>query len=120
VALGLTRPAGAVSRDRVASAVGAKRLLIVLDNCEHVIEAAARMAEALLRADPHARVMATSREPLRAPGEYVYRVLPLAVPAEGTEDRDDLLDAAAVKLFVARARAVELRVTPAVRRVALP
>ncbi len=44
------------------------------------------MAEALLRANPHARVMATSREPLRATGEYVYRVLPLDVPAEGAED----------------------------------
>jgi predicted ATPase/DNA-binding SARP family transcriptional activator len=109
VALGLTLLASAESPERVASAVGAKRLLLVLDNCEHVIEAAARMAEALLRADPHARVLATSREPLRAPGEYVYRVLPLEVPVEGAEDREDLLEAAAVKLFAARARAVELR-----------
>src|SRR5207245_9059864 len=104
VALGLTLPAGAQSPERVAAALGAKRLLLVLDNCEHVIEAAARMAEALVRANPHARVMSTSREPLRAPGEYVYRVLPLEVPAEGTEDREDLLEAAAVQLFVARAQ----------------
>ena len=103
----------------MASALGGRRLLLVLDNCEHVIEAAARLAEAVLRADPHARVLATSREPLRAPGEYVYRVLSLEVPAEGTEDRDDLLDAAAVKLFVARARAVELRFSPDARTVAI-
>jgi predicted ATPase/DNA-binding SARP family transcriptional activator len=109
VALGLTLAAGSESPERVASALGAKRLLLVLDNCEHVIEAAARMAEALLRANPHVRVLATSREPLRAPGEYVYRVLPLEVPAEGTEDRADMLDAAAVQLFVARAQAVDLR-----------
>ncbi len=109
VALGLTLPASAGSPERVASALGAKRLLLVLDNCEHVIEAAAHMAEAVLRADPHARVLATSREPLRAPGEYVYRVLSLEVPAEGALDREALLDAAAVQLFVARARAMDLR-----------
>jgi predicted ATPase/DNA-binding SARP family transcriptional activator len=109
VALGLTLPAGAGSPERVAAALGTKRLLLVLDNCEHVIETAARLAEALLRANPHAHVMATSREPLRAPGEYVYRVLPLEVPAEGIEDHEDLLEAAAVKLFVTRAQAVELR-----------
>jgi len=108
VALGLTLLAGAESPERVAAALGAKRVLLLLDNCEHVIEAAARMAEALLRANPHARVMATSREPLRAPGEYVYRVLPLEVPAEGAEGREALLNAAAVQLFVARAQAVEL------------
>jgi predicted ATPase/DNA-binding SARP family transcriptional activator len=107
VALGLTLLAGAESPERVAAALGAKRVLLMLDNCEHVIEAAARMAEALLRANPHVRVMATSREPLRAPGEYVYRVLPLEVPAEGAEAREDLLKAAAVQLFVARAQAVE-------------
>src|SRR6266851_4636108 len=119
VALGLTLPAGAGSPERVAAALAAKRFLLVLDNCEHVIEAAARMAEALLRANPHARVMSTSREPLRAPGEYVYRVLSLEVPAERTQDREDLLDAAAVKLFVARARAVDLHFSPDARSAAL-
>ena len=115
VALGLTLPAGAESPERVAAALGAKRVLLVLDNCEHVIEAAARMAAALLTANPHARVMATSREPLRAPGEYVYRVLSLELPAEGAQEREDLLEAAAVKLFVARARAVDLRFSPDAR-----
>src|SRR5437867_6341994 len=89
-ALGLTLPAGAESPALVAAALGAKRVLLVLDNCEHVIEAAARMAAALLSANPHARVMATSREPLRAPGEYVYRVLSLELPADGAQDREDL------------------------------
>ena len=109
VALGLTLLAGAESPERVAAALGTRRVLLMLDNCEHVIEAAARMAEALLRANTRVRVMATSREPLRAPGEYVYRVLPLEVPAEGAERREDLLEAAAVQLFVARAQAVEQR-----------
>jgi predicted ATPase/DNA-binding SARP family transcriptional activator len=119
VALGLTLPAGAGSPERVAAALGAKRLLLVLDNCEHVIEAAAHMAEAVLRADPHARVLATSREPLRAPGEYVYRVLPLQVPAEGTEGRENLLQAAAVQLFVARAQALDLRFAVDARSVSI-
>jgi predicted ATPase len=51
-----------------------KQLLLVLDNCEHLVSAAASTAEALLRANPAARVIATSREPLRAEGECLYRV----------------------------------------------
>ena len=119
VALGLTLPAGAGTPEQVAAALGTKHRLLVLDNCEHVIEAAARMAEALLRANPHARVLATSREPLRAPGEYVYRVLPLQVPAEGVEDHEDLREAAAVQLFVARAQAMDLHFTLDARTAAI-
>ena len=103
-ALGLELAAGATSPERVANALRSKRLLLLLDNCEHVINAAASMAEALLRANPWARVIATSREPLRAPGECIYRVLPLGVPAEGAEDPDEVLRHGAARLFVARAR----------------
>ncbi len=116
MALGLTLPAGAESSEQLASALGAKRLLLVLDNCEHVIEAAARLAGALLRANSHVRVLATSREPLRAAGEHVYRVPPLAVPMEGIEDREDLLETAAVRLFVARAEAIDSRFSLDARR----
>jgi len=63
--------------------------------------------------------MSTSRELLRAPGEYVYRVLSLEVPAEGAQDPEDLLEAAAVKLFVARERAVDLRFSPNARSVVI-
>src|SRR4029077_1640719 len=66
-ALGLTLVSGALSPERVASALGPKRVLLVLDNCEHLIEAATRMAEALVHANPVACVLATSREPLRLP-----------------------------------------------------
>ena len=107
VALGLKLLPSAGSAEHVASALAARHLLLVLDNCEHVIDAAARMAEALLRANPHAHVLATSREPLRAMGEYVYRVPSLEVPAEGAEDHKDLLDAAALRLFVVRAQAMD-------------
>ncbi len=111
-ALGLEIAGGGVTPEQVASALSAKRLLLVLDNCEHVIDAAARMAEALLRANPAVHVMATSREPLRAADECLYRVPPLAVPAEGTEDIEDLLRYGAVQLFVARVRATEPHFAP--------
>src|SRR5215471_2830024 len=108
-ALGLTHVAGAVSPEGVAGAVGSRKLLLVIDNCEHVIDAAAGMAEALLRASPGASLLATSREPLRVSGEYVYRVPPLAVPAADNQDPEDVFRHAAVRLFVARAQAVEPR-----------
>src|SRR5580693_8682593 len=110
--LGLELAAGAVTPERVAAALGAKQLLLVLDNCELVIDAAARMAEVLLRANPTAQVMATSREPLRAEDEYLYRVPPLAAPPEGTEDIEDLLGYGGVQLFVARVRATEPHFAP--------
>ncbi len=104
-AVGLEFPASAVSTENVAKALSEKRLLLVLDNCEHVIDAAARMAEALLRANPAAGVIATSREPLKAEGEWIHPVPPLAVQAGDTEDRDDALQYGAVRLFVERAQA---------------
>ena len=107
-ALGLALGADTSSPERVAAALGPKQVLLVLDNCEHVIEAAARMAEALLRASPAARVMATSREPLRAAGEFVFRVPGLDVPAEDTRVTEELLQSGAVRLFVARSRAANL------------
>ncbi len=103
--LGLDLTDNVLSPERVASALAAKQLLLVLDNCEHLVGAAASMAEALLRANPAARVIATSREPLRAEGECLYRVPPLAVPTEGSQDAEDPLRYGAVGLFVARARA---------------
>src|SRR5260370_11069032 len=111
-ATGLELPAGAVTPERVATALGAKQLLLVLDNCEHVIDAAASMAEALLSANPTMHVMAPSRERLRAEEEHLYRVPPLAVPAEGTEDIEDLLRYGAVRLFVSRVRATEPHLAP--------
>src|SRR5262249_22226584 len=71
-ALRVTPVSGAVSAEGIAAALGSRHILLVLDNCEHLIEAAAHMAEALLRASALMCVIATSREPLRAAGEYVY------------------------------------------------
>ena len=111
-ALGIEIVGGRVTPERVAGELGAKHLLLVLDNCEHVIDAAASMAEALLRANARAHVIATSREPLRAADECLYRVPPLAVPAEGAEDIEDLLQYGAVQLFVARVRATDPHFAP--------
>ena len=65
-ALGVQVAGGSVSAERVAAALGSRQVLLVLDNCEHLVAAAAAMVEALLRASPVACVIATSREPLRA------------------------------------------------------
>ena len=111
-AVGLELAAGTVSPERVANALSGKELLLVLDNCEHMIDASAVMAEALLHANPVAHVIATSREPLKAEGEWVYPALPLAVPAEDAEDQDDALRYGAVRLFVERARAAEPHFAP--------
>src|SRR6202023_318422 len=108
-ALRLQLASGTASPLSVANALRSKQLMLVLDNCEHVVDAAARMAESLLRVNPAARVIATSRELLRVEGEWVYPVPPLAVPAEGSPDSEDPLRYGAVRLFVERARAATPR-----------
>jgi predicted ATPase/DNA-binding winged helix-turn-helix (wHTH) protein len=110
--LGLDLADNVVSPERIANALAAKQLLLVLDNCEHLVGAAASMAEAVVRASPAARVMATSREPLRAEGECLYRVPPLAAPKEDSQDAEELLRYGAVRLFVARASAAEPQFSP--------
>lgn len=78
-------------------------LLVVLDNCEHVVDAAADAAAELLSAGPHVRVVATSREPLRVPGECVLPLNPLPVPASVVDP--DAAASPAVELFRRRAAA---------------
>ncbi len=117
-ALGLEIGSSVATPERVAAALGAKRLLLVLDNCEHVINVAARMAEALLHANSAVRVLATSREPLRAEGEYLCRISPLAVPAEDSREMDAVLQHGAVRLFDARVRAADPRFAPTASLVA--
>ena len=87
-------------------ALAARRLLLVLDNCEHLIAACAQLAEVLLGGSPHLRILATSREPLRVLGEVVRRVPPLAVPAPGLlPPLAALAQVESVRLFVERGRA---------------
>jgi predicted ATPase/class 3 adenylate cyclase len=79
-------------------------LLLVLDNCEHLVEAVAGFAGEVLRAAPQVRVVASSREALRAPGEQAYPILPLPLPARNAAPQA-LAASTAVRLFVDRARA---------------
>jgi predicted ATPase/DNA-binding winged helix-turn-helix (wHTH) protein len=110
---------GDISAPRVSQALAGRVLLLVLDTCEHVIGAAAALAEAALRAGRALHLLATSREPLRAEGEWVYPVPPLAVPAEDAEDADDLLRYGGVRLFVERLRAAEPHFAPDRRSAAM-
>jgi predicted ATPase/DNA-binding SARP family transcriptional activator len=101
---------GRPADETVLAALGTRRLLLLLDNCEHVVEAVAPLADAIVRACPNVALLATSREPLRVPGERVWQVAPLAVPpADATTD--EVLSAPAGALFVTRARAAEPRFT---------
>ncbi|MFE9955049.1 BTAD domain-containing putative transcriptional regulator [Micromonospora sp. NPDC005299] len=85
--------------------LGADRTLLVVDNCEHVIDEAAELVEQLVAACPAVTVLTTSREALAVPGETQLAVAPLGVP-DGPADLARLGDSPAVALFVDRARAV--------------
>jgi len=111
-AIGLRLGAAAPVAATVARAIGSRRLLLVLDNCEHVIDAVAGLAEAIIRECPHARILATSREDLRAEEEWVYQVPPLDLPAPHLREPDLVLGHGAVALFVERMRASRAGFSP--------
>src|SRR5205085_12016446 len=93
-----------------------RQLLLVLDNCEHVLEACARLADSVLRACPRVKILASSREPLGIEGEAVWAVPSLSFPAAGQAVMPDRLDDyASVLLFLDRVSLVvpEFAVTPA-------
>ncbi|OLZ50048.1 hypothetical protein BS329_20700 [Amycolatopsis coloradensis] len=97
--------AGPVSSlDRLTGALRTKRLLLVLDNCEHVTEAAAELVGRLLSTAPGLRILATSRQPLAVDGEQVWPVSPLEPPAPGAAI-EAVRESSAVRLFLARASA---------------
>ncbi len=108
-ALDLQRLPSPLLPEHVAAALQARRLLLVLDTCEHLIEPVASIVEALLHGAPHVRILATSREPLRAEGECVYRVPALAVPGDEITDAEVQLRHGAVRMFFARARLADER-----------
>ena len=93
------RPAAQVITDLL----GTRQLLLILDNCEHLIWTAAEFTEALLAACPNIRVLTTSREALAIPGEHVYETPLLSVPPPGKVTLEQALEHSAVELFVARA-----------------
>jgi predicted ATPase/DNA-binding winged helix-turn-helix (wHTH) protein len=110
--LGLKLSSETVSPEAVARAIGNSERLLVLDNCEHVVEAAARFAEAVVQHCPNVTVLATSREMLWIAGECIYRVPPLDVPAMDQEEPGRLLKRSSVELFVTRTQALDSDFSP--------
>jgi predicted ATPase/DNA-binding winged helix-turn-helix (wHTH) protein len=110
--LGLKLGGMEISAEAVARGIGTRKILLVLDNCEHLIGSAAELLEAVARMCPNASVLATSREVLRIEGEYVYRVTPLDVPLLDQEDASTVLEHSAVQLFIARTTAAYSEFSP--------
>jgi predicted ATPase/DNA-binding SARP family transcriptional activator len=108
--LGLAPNPGPELREAVARALGRRRVLLLIDNCEHVAAAVADLVDGLLRAASGPRVLATSRTPLRVEGERLWPVPPLSLPPAGSA-ADKLPTSDAVQLFVERGRAVSPRFT---------
>jgi predicted ATPase len=90
-----------------------RKVLLLLDNCEHLIESVARLAEIILKECPQVSIVATSREALGVKGEAVYRLSPLEIPAEKSEP-ENIMQSESVRLFMERARdaAPSLKVAP--------
>ncbi len=110
-AVGVTLPAEGDALSNLANALKGKKALLVFDNCEHIVEAVARVAGTILRVCPNVKILASSRQSLDIDGEDVYRMPSLEMPREG-DDRlraAEAMESAAVALFVDRARAVDNR-----------
>ncbi|GAA4637923.1 LuxR family transcriptional regulator [Actinoallomurus vinaceus] len=101
-AVGVPGESGSAARDVLARFLAEKNLLLVLDNCEHLVDSCALLAADLLQAAPGLRILATSRQPLHVGGEWLMELPPLPVPQEedGPPGRND-----AVRLFTERATA---------------
>jgi predicted ATPase/class 3 adenylate cyclase len=103
-ALGVAAGRGRPALEALVDALAPQDVLIVLDNCEHVIGGCAKAAEVVLRRCPGVHLLATSREPLGIGGETIYRVPPLSLPAADDGDVAAALPSDAVALFAERAR----------------
>jgi predicted ATPase len=101
-ALGIREDLGSPLTGTLIDAVGQRSLLVLLDNCEHVLDACAKLADALLRGCPNIRVLATSREPLGVDGEVIHRV-PSMDTAANSDDLDAIGTSEAVRLLADRA-----------------
>ncbi len=99
--------------DALVAVLASQRMLLVIDNCEHLTEAVAALVDRLRASAPGVRILLTSQETLKVPDERVYRVGALALPAASASD--DAARAGAVALFAARAEAVDphFALTPA-------
>jgi predicted ATPase/class 3 adenylate cyclase len=106
--LGVKEEAGCPVMDALVKFVKDRRLLVILDNCEHLVQACAEAAKALLQAGPYMKILASSREPLHVQGESIYPLAPLATPdAYVSLKRVALEQFAAARLFIERAVAAQ-------------
>ena len=93
--------------DTLTDHLRAKSLLLILDNCEHLVDASAQLVTALLTSSPGLKVMTSSREALGVAGEISYRLASLSLPGTGELSVDNVLESEAAQLFVERARATQ-------------
>jgi predicted ATPase/DNA-binding XRE family transcriptional regulator len=98
---------GAETVSDLARALAKRRMLLVFDNCEHLVADVSEVADTILALCPQTTILATSREPLNIAGEFVYRLPPLSLPEDATERLDDAYAYSAVDLFVQRAEAAD-------------
>lgn len=103
-ALGLGEESARRDWETLVRAIGERQMVMVLDNCEHLIDSCAPPVASLLRRCPRLRIVATSREPLRVPDEHVFPVGVLSLPEPEAETRRAALRSDAVRLFLDRAR----------------
>jgi predicted ATPase/class 3 adenylate cyclase len=104
-ALGIAAQPGRTALDTLLDALGPQEVLVVLDNCEHLVSGCAKTADAIVTRCPRVHLVATSREPLGIGGEAIYRVPPLSLPGPGEADPAAAESSDAVALFLERARA---------------
>ncbi|HKD89161.1 MAG TPA: helix-turn-helix domain-containing protein [Streptosporangiaceae bacterium] len=104
-ALGIVGQPNRPALDTLLDALAPQAVLIVLDNCEHLVGGCAVAAEAILRSCPRVHLLATSREPLGIGGEVIYKVAPLSLPGPGESGLLAAESSDAVALFIERARA---------------
>jgi predicted ATPase/DNA-binding CsgD family transcriptional regulator/Tfp pilus assembly protein PilF len=107
--LGVREDPGRSFVDVIAESLRGKRLLLVLDNCEHILDAASRLCDRLLDRCPEVHVLATSRQALGVEGERNLPLLPLGLPPEEA-DAEDVARSEAGKLFLDRARSVSPKI----------
>jgi hypothetical protein len=101
--LGVREEAGRPLMQTLCAHLKPRKLLLILDNCEQIIDASAELSGAILRVAPDVRILTTSRTALRVPGEQTYLVQPLPLPSRG-DNFEALSESTAVQLFVERAK----------------
>ncbi len=107
-ALGCLETSGRSRLDTLLDYIGVKTLLLVMDNCEHLVQACADFSSTLLSNCPNLQILATSREALGVPGEVVYEVPPLSLPdIQHPLDQASMANSEAVQLFIERARSFQ-------------